>query len=770
MFLRLAHLISRYPKAILAFWLLIFILALALAARVNEVLNSEVDPPPGSVANQVSGIIKEHFNERNGFQVIMISRYLLELSSSPLVSTDTTPLLEPFTLAYAQEMTTIASWSEIQSLTDYLSQSTLPLRVDAMRAIAILNLNATSFAEAKSMAEALAMRLQQRPDWQHVLTGGAALENSIIHLGEKDARRAELYGLPFSLVILIIVFGSVVSASLPILIAILAIVISLASMFLLGQIFHFATYAQIVVSLVGLGTGIDYALLMVNRYREELRQHQDPEKASLYTTATAGRSVFSSGVTVMIALGSLLIPPSQFINSIGIGGMLVVFFSVLISITFLPALLRLLGPNVDRLRLSRREPGLRSHHFWGSWASLILKRPWLYASLGLFIILVLSLPALRMQLAFAGIRGIVAEDDFKPVEDILNDDRFASLMRSFDVLIDFEARGFFHPSSVRAMSKLSRSYATIEGIEQVLSPTTVSGLPALIVQQYYATQELALSSPLKDLVTTSISQNGRYVLVQVFPQSLNTSKERQELIQHLQGTAEALGLKVLVGGDYVGEEEWISAIYQSFPSALLFVYLITFILLTLTFRSLFIALKSIILNTLTVIAAFGVVTLVFQEGWLASVFALPQGLGFIESSVPLFIFAIVFGISMDYEVFLLARVYEAHKQGKSDKEAMHYALSRTGGVISSAALIMLAVFTAFFFSHIVFIKTLSLGLAVAVFLDATVIRLALVPAVMILAGKWNWWLPKPLVNLSKRLGLEHTEVSQEDKYEKLNTP
>jgi RND superfamily putative drug exporter len=212
---------------------------------------------------------------------------------------------------------------------------------------------------------------------------------------------------------------------------------------------------------------------------------------------------------------------------------------------------------------------------------------------------------------------------------------------------------------------------------------------------------------------------------------------------------------MLIGGGHVAESDWARTLYGNFPLAISLVYLATFILLGIIFRSIVIPLKAILLNTLTVAAAFGVVTAIFQFGWAATLFGLPAGLGFVDTSVPFFIFAIVFGISMDYEVFLVSRVVEGHLQGKDDNEAVVYALSATGGVITSAATIMFVVFAAFVFSEVVLIKSLSLGLSVAVLLDATLVRLVLVPAMMAIAGRWNWWLPKPLQRLVERAPLGH---------------
>ena len=517
----------------------------------------------------------------------------------------------------------------------------------------------------------------------------------------------------------------------------------------------FATFAQIVITMLGLATGIDYALLMVKRFREELRRTHDPVLAAQTTTETAGRAVLFSGLTVLVALAALLIPPLEFVQSIGVASLIVMFFSIVVSLTALPAAMTLLGPKINSLRFSKHPPGGRSGPFWQAQARAVTERPLLWTVLGVGGLLLLALPLLKMEVAFSGVRGLTQQTETRRAQAILEELGLDSLLRSHDVLIDFGERGFYHPSSVRAVSHLSRAAAALPGVAQTLTPTTTGALPPLLVSGYYATPETASSSPLAGLMQATVSKSGRYALARVFPDGDISPAAAAALEAKLHTLTQTAGLSARVGGGLVIEREWAAVLYRSFPVAIGLVYLATFVLLGLAFRSLLIPLKSIVLNTLTVGAAFGVITAVFQFGWGASVFGLPGGLGFVETSVPIFIFAIVFGLSMDYEVFLVARVVEHHEQGASDRDAVVEAVGATGGVITSAALIMGVVFFAFMFSHVVLIKTLSLGLTVAVLLDATLVRLVLVPAVMMLAGDWNWWLPRPVARFAKRVDLGH---------------
>lgn len=738
---------TRYPGYVLAFWGALLLLALPLAGRVGEVLTTDYGVAPGSEAQVVRRTLAREFSG-NSHQLVLIAA--TEAGGSAR---------KAHTAQFGALLRGIRALPAVESVLDStsLGQLALPELSATGRGAALITVR----GKHKAAAERTTRQIQELAavykgeGLELLLTGGIPIEHEINAISAQDSRRAELFGLPLSLVVLIVAFGAPVAASLPLLVAVLSVTLSLAALFLLGQLFTFATFAQIVITMLGLATGIDYALLMVKRFREELRRTHDPALAARTTTETAGRAVTFSGLTVLVALAALLVPPLDFVQSIGVASLIVMFFSMVVSLTALPAALTLLGHRVNSLRFSRLEPGGRSRPFWQARARAVTKRPLLWTLLGVGGLLLLASPLLKMEVAFSGVRGLTQNTETRRAQAVLEALGLDSLLRSYDVLIDFGERGFYHPSSVRAVSHLSRAAAGLAGVAQTLTPTTTGTMPPLLVSGYYATPETAASSPLGGLAQATLSKTGRYALLRVFPDGDVSPAAATALEAELRALATAEGVSARVGGSLVSEREWATVLYRSFPVATGLVYLATFVLLGLAFRSLLIPLKSIVLNTLTVGAAFGVITAVFQLGWGASALGMPGGLGFVETSVPIFIFAIVFGLSMDYEVFLVARVVEHHEQGASDRDAVVEAVGATGGVITSAALIMGVVFFAFMFSHVVLIKTLSLGLTVAVLLDATLVRLVLVPAVMMLAGRWNWWLPRPVARFAKRVDLRH---------------
>ncbi len=657
---------------------------------------------------------------------------------------------------YARVLDAILKLGSITVTEDFSAPGRLPLIAeDRSFGVTLLRIEIRDFAAAKDLVRQVRATLDNAPGLDLAIAGGLATFEETESVSERDTRRAEVLGLPLSLLVLMAGFGAVVASALPLLVALTTITLSLAGLFLLGNFVQFAVFTQSVVTMLALATGIDYALLMVNRFREELRIHFDPKVAAERTALSAGRAVAFSGLTVMVALSALFIPHSTYIRSIGIGSIFVLFVSVLVSITALPALLALLGHRVNWLKITRREPGMRTRRFWNERAVAIMNKPRLFLGLGVMTLLLLSLPALSMRLDDPGPFGLGKNTDSRTVVEALESLGLSGVLETVVILVDFGERGFFHPSSIRAVSSLAREVVAFDQIATVVSPVTLSTVPNLLLYQYFATPEAARNSELADVVDLTVSRDDRYVMVEAVPSTRLSPMESAVLLEQLRTSVAALDQPATVGGSIVLQEEWIDVLYRNFPLALGIVYLATLVLIGLAFRSLLIPIKSILLNTLTVGAAYGILTLVFQVGIGAAWFGLDSNLGFVDINAPLFIFAMVFGISMDYEVFLVARMFEAHRRGLSDRDAIASALSSTGGVISSAAAIMIVVFSTFIFSDVILIKTLGIGLTVAIFLDATLVRMVLVPSIMVLAGKWNWWLPKPIARWATRVDLRH---------------
>lgn len=728
MFALLGRLVARYPRFVLAAWFALSVVATPFAARVGEVLTAAPAPPEEGVAARVTALLGEEFSQPQGDVLVLVATPAAGVAAGA------------FELAASAAVASLQSLPGVAYVLDEGDAAGLGIGTGDDRALFVVGLEPQAQDEARATVAAVRRALAASPDAAFELAGGVATLMEVEAVSQRDARRAELFGLPISLAILLLAFGAAVAAALPLLSAVTTVVVSSALLFALGQVVAFAVFTQTVVTMLGLATGIDYALLIVNRFREELAAGHGARAAAERTTREAGRAVAFSGLTVVVALLSLLVPPVGFIRSIGVATTVVLIVAVLVAVTAVPATLALLGPNVDRLRVTKREPGTRSRRFWRQQAERILRRPIAWAVLGSVVLVALALPALRLQVGEPGALGLSPETEARRVMQALQDDGLAGLLTPFDVVVDLGEAGFFSPASVRAVSLLDRDLAALAGVRAVVSPFALQSVPRLFLYQYYATAETARGSEVAPLVEATISASGRYALLRVLPDAALGPAEGDALLAGVQDALAASGLSGLVGGKHVEHAESAAAVYGSFPLALALVGVATFLLLGRAFRSLLLPLKAVLLNALTVAAAFGALVLVFQDGVVASLFG-GTALGYVDASVPLFVFAMVFGISMDYEVFLVSRVREGHERGLSDREAVTHALATTGGVITSAAAVMVTVFALLMFSHVELIKALGLGLTAAIVLDATLVRLALVPSLILLAGRWNWWLP-----------------------------
>ncbi|MEX2501229.1 MAG: MMPL family transporter [Trueperaceae bacterium] len=726
----------------LAIWLLAIGLSLPGAARIDQVLTAQAELDDASEAVQVSRTVAERFPGDDAEATVLLIRPARDATDADAFAADRD--------VYLDALRSDPALSDVRNVADLL-----PVRRSDLSYLGQLLYADADLTEAQRAVRDARTLALDHPDLRVALAGSVATTLELQEVSGRDARRGEAFGLPLSLLVLAVAFGALVAAGLPLLVAATTISVTLGLLFVVGQVLPFAVFTQSIVTMLGLATGIDYALLMTNRFREELRAGRPPREAAEVTAANAGRAVTFSGLTVMVALSALLVPPLPYIRSVGVGTMAVLLVSVLVASTALPALLTLLGHRVNWLRITRREPGVRTRGFWRGRALAIMRRPWAYTLVGGAGLLALTLPTATMNVADPGALGLAPGTEARQVVSALNELELGGLLGTATVLVDVGEGGFFGPVTPRNVSRLVREVQGLPSVGAVVSPFAVQTIPRLLLLQYYVDEDLARGSEVAPLAAATVGREGRYVQLQVIPERDLPPGEMAQLEAGLREAVRAAGFEATIGGTALFEAEWSRVLYGAFPAAAAIVVIVTLLILGVAFRSIVIPIKSVLLNAMTVAAAYGVITLIFQHGIGAGLLGLDGGMGFIDSNVPLFVFAIVFGLSMDYEVFLVSRIYENHLAGMSDHDAVATAMESTGSVITSAAAVMLVVFGVFFFSEVVLIKTLGVGLAVAVLLDATLVRLTLVPAVMTLAGRWNWWLPASLARLADRIGLRH---------------
>ena len=599
---------------------------------------------------------------------------------------------------------------------------------------------------APKLLPELQHRLQAVPDLQTIIGGGPVFYEDIQTVSENDLRRGETLAFPFAIIALLLVFRSVVAAVLPALVGGGAVAVSLALIFGLGQLTPLSIFVLNITTLFGLGLGVDYSLFMVSRFREELARDHSVEEAVAITVATAGRAVTFSGFTVSLGLLGLVFFHINMLHSVGLGGMLVVLIAVLAAITLLPAVLAILGTRVNAfpVRLPRfgRTPtsaNREAHHgFWYRLSNFVMRYPVRVFVPVLLLLIALGLPFLSVRFSAPDASILPESVPSRAAYDLLNS-RF-DVQETTPILLAVQTTGnVLTPDNIRNLYNYVRRIEADPRVARVDS--VVSADPRFTLDQY----ELLYAHPqqITDPYLAAILKNfavGNTAMIQVISKYPMLDQRSVELVQTIRNTPPGSGMTVLVDGGTAGNIDYVQSLYSDFPLAALIVAITTYIVLLLFFRSLVLPLKAILMNTLSILACYGALVVFFQDGFLHTLLGFTP-LGFVEASSPILLFCSLFGLSMDYEVFLLSRIQEAFWQTGDNKRSVALGLQRSGGIITSAAIIVIVVSACFASADIILVKALGLGIALAVALDATMVRGLLVPATMRLLGNVNWWLP-----------------------------
>ena len=590
------------------------------------------------------------------------------------------------------------------------------------------------------LAKSLQDQLQGRyPKVKLELTGETPLNFDIRKASADDVRHAESLVIPATLILLLVAFGSLVAALIPVAVGQLAIATALAIAGFLALRWHLSILVQNLSTMLGLGLGIDYALLMVSRFREAIAVERDGLKASAIAARQAGRTLLISASTVAIGFVALLTVPISEVRSIGLAGVLVAGMSVLLANTLVPALLAALGPRINAGRFPfiaswDEHRAARTENRWRRWGKVIVAHPWLAILLAGAPLLLLASQAARLDTSVP--RGDwlpSAAESVRALHALERMDR-VGMVYSLRVILELPTDSIAQTDAGwNALDRFSKRLASDPRSYRVISMTTMAD-----------SDRSGLDNLPRETRRTFLSRDGRAALIEVLPATSVSLNDQVNWVRELRNTgAPALtgvpGATLRIGGIPALTADYQTIVRDRFVSVITLVVVGTLIALLGGFRSLFAAVKAIALNLLSVAASFGALVLVFQDGHGSRLFGVPDGTGSIFPIVPIVAFAIVFGLSMDYEVFLVARVLEARRSGLSELEAIPEGLARTAGLITSAAAIMIVVFAAFTFGNFLVIKMLGFTLAVAVLIDATLVRIVIGPALLRVAGDWNWW-------------------------------
>ena len=715
----LARASSRRPWMTLGMWVVLIAIAGALSSMwLSDALTTDVDFTNEPEAKQALELVEDRFG-REGVNEIFILR-----------AEDATVEDESFRSYAAGVQAEVATLNgDVQGAVSYFdTQDPSMVSEDGRTALMFV-----TFVDDGDLTEheedVAAIRETGEVEGFETLSFGAVtLNNDFSTIAEEDLAKGETFGILIALIVLVAVFGAIVAGVVPLAMGIASIAVALGIVAVAGRFVDFSFFVTNMLTMMGLAVGIDYSLFIVSRYREERSHGHDKLEAIALAGNTASRAVFFSGMTVVLALIGMLIVPTTIFRSLAAGAIFVVLVSVLASLTLLPALLSLLGDKVNSLRVFRRKSAANvadSHRFWDGIAHRVMRRPVVSLVVVAGALLIAASSYLDINTGFSGVTTLSDETMSKRAFNALSADFSGGLDSPLEVVIDGDMG----------------------------SPEAEAGIAEL--------QELLAADGLFGPATVETNEAGDLTVVSAPVKADPSSAVATDSLERIRGdyVPQAFGgvedIEVLVGGITAFNKDFFDLTDTYTPIVFVFVLGMSFVLLTVVFRSIVVPIKAIIMNLLSVGAAYGVLVLVNQNGFGADLLGFQQ-VESIEAWLPLFLFSVLFGLSMDYHVFLLSRIRERYLATGDNTESVAHGLRTTGRLITGAALIMVAVFGGFASGRLADLQQTGLGLAVAVALDATIVRVVLVPASMRLLGRWNWYFPRWLEWIP-RIGIEAPE-------------
>jgi RND superfamily putative drug exporter len=718
-FNRLGHWTYRYRRLTLTGSALVIIVSAIVGFSVFPRLGSEGFNDPASDSAQVAVILEQQFDSPESNMVIAL---LGPDSVDSDSSVRTASALEEAVASVPGVLRTMSYWG---------TKSADLRSADGLGGLVLVTFDPSAASSERQITDDVQATVEKQDlaTTSVYIGGGAAIAKAINTRISEDLARAEAIAIPVTFVLLLIVFGGLVAAGMPLLVGVGSIVGSLFVLFLVTYVTDISVFSINVVTGLGLGLGIDYSLLVVSRFREELASGgRSVEDALARTVASAGRTVVFSGLTVAVTLAAMLFFPQYFLKSFAYAGIAAVAFAVLGAIITLPAALGLLGPRVNALRIRRGVGRSQEGTRWATLASAIMRRPWPVAIGSVALLLVLAWPALSVQFSQVDERALPRTDPSVIATDVLRND-FPGLG---GVPIEITLP---RPSAESSLADYSATLSKVPTVTRVVSSSGVFSGGALVSQ-------------VPPGIVTASADTERMT---VFSTERSRSPEGERVIAGIRAVAAPAG--TMVGGlaaEYTDSQQGIA---RMLPWALGWVIVSVLILLFLFTGSILLPIKAVILNVLSLAAAIGVLVWVFQEGhltWLVGDFV---NTGSLDTSTIIVTAIVAFGLSMDYEVFLLSRIKEEYDRTGDNAAAVAIGLQRSAGIITAAALLLAVVFATFLTCSVTSIKMIGLGVTVAILLDATVVRVLLVPAFMRIAGRANWWAPAPLRRVHERFGI-----------------
>ncbi|HYO29192.1 MAG TPA: MMPL family transporter [Thermomicrobiales bacterium] len=727
MFALLGRSAVRWRWFVIAAWVVLVAVALPFLPRVGEPLKVGGFSSPATEAAAARTVLQEDL----GFapsQMLVIFR-------SAEIPADSPAFL-------GQVRATLAGVASLPNVTEVVLPGDNPSAVspDNDTAYALVGLDLPP-EEAQRLVPAFEAALGDPGELEMLVAGAPAFYRDIEEVSQRDLRRAEFIAFPFALAALLFVFRSVVAAAVPLVIGGAGVGAVLLTLFAVAQRVDVSIFALNLATMLGLGLAVDYSLFVTSRYREELAWTPgDVAGAVERTAATAGKAVFFSGLTVLIGRFGLVFFDILFLRSVGVAGAIVVLWSTLAALTLLPAVLAVIGDRIDRFAIRRIAADDHTDGFWAGLARWVMAHPSRTLAPTLALLVLLGTPFLHANISSPDATIIPSELPSRRAFDVLVEEYGAGEISPF-LVVARSPSTVTSEENLAALHDLSQRLAAdprIARVQSITPPALERNQAVAFVRLQQGLDRFGIDPGFGRLATDDAA------VVLAYSRFLPNDERNKELLREIRDDSTGGDLELLVDGGTAEIVDVVQAIYDQFPAVAATIVGATYLVLLLLFRSLLLPLKAIAMNTLSIFASYGALVWIFQDGNLSGLLGFdPQG--FVEASLPVIMFCVLFGLSMDYEVFLLSRIREEWERTHDNTRAVTVGMQRSGRIITSAALLVVVVTASFVSADVVLIKALGFGIALAVLLDATIIRALVVPATMRLLGEWNWWLPGPLL-------------------------
>ncbi len=751
MFEALGRFSYRFRWLVIGLWVVLFGVSVVATPWLANVLQGSFSNPD-SPSQQAAAVIEREFSQGQ-------TNLLVLFESDTLQATD--PAFQQAQDAALAGLTA-AGISDLESIQTYSSTGNeLFLAKDGKGSVAVLSFG-VPMQSVQQQVDRIRDALRDT-GLRTFVTGEPAVNADLTSFSFEDLRRVELYALPVALVALIFVFGSLVSAALPVVTGGLAVTVTLGGMYLIAHLTTMNIFAMNTATLLGLAVAIDYALFIVSRFREELHRGASVREAVVVTSARAGRSIFYSGLAVIVGVVGLVFFPSPGLRSLAIGGVLVVFFSVAASLTFMPALMGVLGHRVNSVSVIKLHAAHDSR-LWRRWAALLLKRPWASIVVALVLIGVVAGPAVGLKMQMTSASTLPGAAESRQGLAVLEQNYDLNALSPVSVLLTWEGDGDIDVLRAAGLFTYGQQLTGLPGVASVQNPfTLMTGMGDMAAMaELWPQFEGLLNDPdgfqvpaggisiggqtisaaqleqFKQLVKATIADGA--VVYRVVPETASTSTETRELVDTIQENGPPAGYELGIAGEAASSNDFFEELNTYFPWVIAWVVVTSFLVFVVLLRSLLLPFVAVVVNLLTIAMSYGWLVMIFQSDLFEGLLRFTST-GAIDSVIPVVLLCILFGITMDYAVFMLTRMHERWVRSGDNREAVTVGLVRTGRIILSAALLVVIVTGAFMFTSIAQTKMLGLGIALAIIVDVLFIRITLLPAVMTYFGRANWWWP-----------------------------